>query len=279
MRIEYLPQVLRPTQSPPIFTTPKVGWPSTDSIRCGECSSTFWKVFLAIKRKVSNFFRAILSFCLPVKPRAPVQVQEIEYKKSKIPEIEYKKSKIEKTGEFYRYRVLVNGVETRNEIIFQKQHNFLNIYQLIFPDQEMREHIGAILKHMLKEEKMEFLVTKHLKKAQEFWNAGFTTQSKIRFHHDGSDFISRLITNTICEAKKKRESLNEHYNEAINRIDEKSKPSLAGSIMSSFMDLGPTEIALSDLLLLLEVVEGDDLGGVCFGANNIVIFKEASETK
>ena len=300
MRIENSSQVSHSSHPPPVFTVPKKGWNSTDSIRCGGCSSTFWNILLTIKRKIADFFRAIF-FCFPPsKPKAPVHVPDkasvhvpdfdltipdIDLEKSKkIPVIEYQRSKIEDPGMVYRYRILVNGVETRNEIIVRDKISSLYVCRMKFPDIEMREHINAILEHILREEQTEQFSTDRIKFAQIFWNAGFTTQNKIRFVRDGSEPISRLITNIISEAKKKQEKLNDHCHAALMRIEEKSAPGIWDSIFSSVVDLGHSEIALSDLLLLMEVVDANPKA-ICFDTfdhspfseiSNIVEFKKTS---
>jgi len=264
MRIEGPQQVIKPTYNTPICTDTECRF--LDTIRYGKDTSCVWRTFSTIRRKISNFFRWILSFCLPVKPRAPVHINEIECKK-----------KEEKEGISDNW-ILLNGTPTKNEIKFKKVGDYLQIEELAFPDEEMQEHIGTILDRFLKEEKAKGFTTQYLETAKILWSAGFKTKDKISldFNEDGPK--ETAINNIIDKAWQEKNKLNQHSKDALDRIWEikvEKADELYDSLIGSIVCIGSKQstIALSDLLTVMEAIDVGSRRGISLGADNFVKFK------
>lgn len=237
---------------------------SSDSIRYGKEVSSFWRTISIVRRKVSNFFRWILSFFFPIKRRAPVDINEIECKK-----------KSEKNGISENW-VFLDGKPTKNEIKYKKVGDFLHIEEIAFPDEEMHEHIGTLLEAILKKEEATGFTTEYLETAKILWCSGFTTEDKIKFGIDDEDTNDCAINNIIHMAREERNGLNQHYIAVLSRIEAsqlQTADAMYDSIMGKFTCVNPkTTIALSDLLTLMDAVDAGSRPGISF---DTVTFKKA----
>ncbi|NGX38543.1 MAG: hypothetical protein K1000chlam2_01717 [Chlamydiae bacterium] len=216
--------------------------------------------FLAIWRSISNYFRGFFSSYLPINRRCPVAKNEIGYSKSAIPDMKG----------IYRYQVLVNGVSTDNEIKFTKRDQALYILEFTFPDEEMQEHIPSILEQMLKEEQATTFATEYLDRAKLLWSCGFVTDSKVSFNPDGTDASNKFIRVVLEIAQEKKDTLNEHYLDALKRLDKITHPSLwsfemAESLLRSMVVVtNNVQIPLKDLLMVMEGLGMESRRGIRF---------------
>jgi len=231
----------------------------------GAPTSVFWQTIASVKRAVSNFFRWILSFCLPISPRVPVRKEEIASRETRL------------TDSVFRHEVVLDGRATRNNVKYKKIGEHLHLEELAFPDSEIKAHVSDILQNLLRKEKAKGFTTHNLETAQILYCSGFVSESTISFNAVGEGKTSKAIHDVINAAKAKRDRLGEEYVRALAAIERqilRTSGSILDSVIGSFTDVGsrPIKIQLSDLLMLMDAVQFSGVKGLSLGPDNDVAF-------
>ncbi|MDN3506716.1 MAG: hypothetical protein P0S96_05760 [Simkaniaceae bacterium] len=232
-------------------------------------STRLMQTISAVKRAVVNFFRWILSFCLPVSPRAPVCKEEIASRETRI------------TADLFKHEVVLDGRATRNNVRFRRVGDQLHLEELSFPDSEIYAHAPTILQDLLRKEKAKGFTTHYLETARILNGSGFQSTSQITFNAVGEGKTSKAIHDIIEAAKAKRNRLGEEYVRALAAIERqllRTSGSILDSVIGSFTDVGhrPIKIQLYDLLMLIDATNFTNTKGLSLGPDNDVEFVQMS---
>ena len=249
------PRELPPTTEKPVLRQVAV---RPDSIECLKAPTWIIAKVRMLYRRVIDFFRGILSRFLPIQSYTSVSAKRIDYHR-----IIQEKRTI--------YRILVDDVSTDNEISYSKQGEAIMVTDISFPDKAMRAHIGMIFGEILEKEGAKCFSTNVFDFAKLLWNCGYVADgAKIRYYPDLENTHQELLGSFIDLAKERHEAgtLPEGCGECVERISSELESSnLMGSLIESFIDLGPPKknLLLSDVLHLMDCLNIDKIRGIHVG--------------